>query len=492
MVSREISATLVAVGLIVLGVGLASATTGFTVLPTAVSDTTLEVRDVPDQVRSGEDFYFHGRLSGRTSGTFVTWEMWTSWHPEVRRSLREKPGDGYWSSGWVNLSGIAPEVDAAQDRQMTIHAKANGWEGSKKVTVEVVPEAEPTHNLMINKVAKGEPAEVPARPGSTSPTGDRFHTYEHGKTVEVSVTSVNPGWEFLRWEGAVSSTEKTISVTMDEDKTLRAIFLWKKARPTYTLNVEIVGRGSVTPMSGQFREGESVTLTATPAENFKFSHWSGGISGTKNPITFTMDSGKTVYAHFSVPGTHKIIVGVAPDSRYMGTVSGSGTYEQGETVTISADPKEGNAFDYWSGDVTGAENPKTFEATDDMEILAHFSEEAPETATLTVKSRPPKGGAVGFGQSKTMTVEKGETVALQAYPNSGWSFDEWSGDISGKSASTTITVSDDMTAVAEFSPVAGPLDWAKANISAILVAVGSFISAIGSVAFLRPELLAMG
>lgn len=67
----------------------------------------------------------------------------------------------------------------------------------------------------------------------------------------------------------------------------------------YTLTVNKVGSGSVSKSSqGPYDEGTVVTLTANPSQFYRFDHWSGVASGTSNIVTITMDSDKSVTAHF--------------------------------------------------------------------------------------------------------------------------------------------------------------------------------------------------
>ena len=68
---------------------------------------------------------------------------------------------------------------------------------------------------------------------------------------------------------------------------------------TYQLTTVVEGQGSITPSEGSFTSGEAVTLTASPASGWSFSHWGGQGSGSQNPISITMDSDKTVYAYFT-------------------------------------------------------------------------------------------------------------------------------------------------------------------------------------------------
>lgn len=73
------------------------------------------------------------------------------------------------------------------------------------------------------------------------------------------------------------------------------------ALTTYTLSVSVSpsGAGSVSPSSGQYEEGTQVTLTATAASGYTFDYWDGAASGSEATITFTMDSDKSIVAHFA-------------------------------------------------------------------------------------------------------------------------------------------------------------------------------------------------
>ena len=56
----------------------------------------------------------------------------------------------------------------------------------------------------------------------------------------------------------------------------------------YTLNVSInpTDGGTVSPSSGEFEEGSSVTINATPNTGYQFDSWSGNASGSESPFLF--------------------------------------------------------------------------------------------------------------------------------------------------------------------------------------------------------------
>lgn len=68
----------------------------------------------------------------------------------------------------------------------------------------------------------------------------------------------------------------------------------------YTLTVTTVDNGFVTKSPNQptYLAGTVVTLSAEPATNWIFDHWTGDASGTTAITTVTMDRNKTVTAVF--------------------------------------------------------------------------------------------------------------------------------------------------------------------------------------------------
>jgi parallel beta-helix repeat protein len=72
--------------------------------------------------------------------------------------------------------------------------------------------------------------------------------------------------------------------------------------PAYTLTVLPTTGGSIakSPNKGTYSEGEEVTVTATAGVGYRFSGWTGDLSGTTNPETLAMTSNKTIGATFAL------------------------------------------------------------------------------------------------------------------------------------------------------------------------------------------------
>ena len=71
---------------------------------------------------------------------------------------------------------------------------------------------------------------------------------------------------------------------------------------TYTLTTQVTpeGAGTITPSSGTYDEGESVTISATSSANYNFKQWTGTGSGTVNPLTFKIISNTNITAEFEL------------------------------------------------------------------------------------------------------------------------------------------------------------------------------------------------
>jgi hypothetical protein len=127
--------------------------------------------------------------------------------------------------------------------------------------------------------------------GSVEPPGG---TYLHGTRVDLTATPA-AGWRFMKWNDDLISTSIEEIIIMNSDKNVTAIF-----GQLCTLTVATEGQGSVTvdPAGGTYDCGTEVTLIASADPGWRFSRWSGFVSGTNDRIMIMMNSDKSVTAHF--------------------------------------------------------------------------------------------------------------------------------------------------------------------------------------------------
>jgi len=126
--------------------------------------------------------------------------------------------------------------------------------------------------------------------------------YACGEAVGL-LASTNTGYTFANWSGDLAGTSPSGTVTMNGPKAVTANF-----NPIpYTLTINTVGNGVVTksPDKTTYTYGEAVTLTAMPQAGWSFAGWSGGASGTANPVAITITENTAVTATFS---TNRIFI----------------------------------------------------------------------------------------------------------------------------------------------------------------------------------------
>jgi len=202
------------------------------------------------------------------------------------------------------------------------------------------------------------------------------------------------------------------------------------------------GSGSST-VTGSFTVASVTTVTRmrvtmkyngapTPCETFTYGEvedYTANISGACTQFTLTTNVVGNGSISLNPPG---------------------GTYCEGTEVTLTAVPDAGWQFDGWSGDLSGTANPTTITMGSNKNVTATFSQLPVNQYSLTfnttgqgsVTLNPPGG-----------VYDEGTVVTLTAVPDSGWQFDNWSGDLSGSTNPTTITMNANKTVTANFSEV---------------------------------------
>lgn len=256
-------------------------------------------------------------------------------------TLTAIPAEGYYFVGWSNGDEIVSEENPYE------------FVVNEDVDLEAVF-AIYTYTMTVT-VNDEEMGSVEGMPET--------ETIDYG--TEVILTAVaNEGYRFVNWSNEL--TEETITVVVTSDTALVANF---EAIPTYTVTVVATEGGSVTNAGeNTVYEGETFTATATADEGYHFVGWSNG--ETSATVTITVTASITLTATFEAdPQPVNYTITVEYDEN-MGTVTGAGTYQEGETVTLTATPNAGYEFVGWSNGETST--TITFVATQDITLTATF------------------------------------------------------------------------------------------------------------------------
>lgn len=305
----------------------------------------------------------------------------------------------------------------------------------------IVPEDATPMNVNVNVVGAGTVSKIPDK----SP-------YVCGEEVVLSASTV-PGWSFAGWSGDVTGDAPTISVTIDEPKNVTATF----TQDQYQLNVVynndgVGGEGNTvtkSPDKATYVYGDVVQLTATPLPGWTFIGWTGAVSGTSPTISITMLKSETVTATFQQQH-YDLDVNVEHDGIGTGgtvtVIPVKSNYVYGDVVTLKATVNPGWTFGGWSGDHTSNELETQITITDDTTVLATFNQNHYEIAVNMIGA----GGEVTLDPDKDFYLY-GDVVALVADGDACWSFNQWTGDLTGTNPVEIVTVTDDLDITAVFT-----------------------------------------
>jgi len=172
--------------------------------------------------------------------------------------------------------------------------------------------------------------------GTITPSGDIAVNYGADQAFTIT-PEIGYHIADVKVDGvSVGAVSTYIFHNVTTDHTIEATF----AINTYTLDVTVVGNGSVTkdPDQQTYDHGTIVTLTATPDTGYHFVSWSGDVpSGheTDNPLTITMDSDKSITATFVI-NTY-IITASADEHGSVTPVNQVVNYGDPVSVTITPD-----------------------------------------------------------------------------------------------------------------------------------------------------------
>mgnify|MGYP006277806723 CR=1 FL=1 len=318
-------------------------------------------------------------------------------------------------------------------------------------TPDSIEVSEPKENISIKADKKDYSLNIDVKGSGSVKQSPSYSALDAGTVVELTAEA-DTGYKFDHWEGDISGNNNPVSVTMDENKSITAVFVEKD----YSLETNTEGEGTINEREISNNE---VELTANPNTGWKFDHWEGDLSGSNNPETIIVDSPKSVTAVF-VKKSYSLSI----NTEGSGTVSKSPNqtnYDYGTEVQLTASADSNWYFNYWEGDLTGSNNPATITIDSNKSITAVFAEQSTDKNEFTlnvgdagsVTVTEPDGSKVTVNENDTYsyTTQQSATLSLSANPQDArYKFDSWSGDYSSSNKSIDITVDNDMVVNANF------------------------------------------
>lgn len=269
--------------------------------------------------------------------------------------------------------------------------------------------------------------------------------YKPGETCVVVANATTPGRTFAYWtdeQGNILSEDQWYEFAVERDTLLTAVFADKATvAPEVRLGSAegrlVVGAKASVLVDGRDRgtsfttyAGKHVTLTCEyDASKYRLDHWESSLDkhylGSRPGDTIEYDAvvGETPIAVLVEYGQLNVSAKSA-SGLALGQVSGSGTYELGQTVKLSAIPAKGCCFLGWMhhGELLSTEASYAYRVQDFDEVTGWFAFDFSQTwvAVRAASAQPDRGSVSGAGM-----YEEGAQVTLTATPNAGYAFAGW-------------------------------------------------------------------
>lgn len=262
-------------------------------------------------------------------------------------------------------------------------------------------------------------------------------TYKYNELYTLKATP-NEGYNFVNWtladnDNSIFSTENILSGKALENLNYNAVFELKTYSIQATSSDEAMGTVSKTG-NGTYSHFDQITLTASETLGYEFRYWktAGETDDTLSfdkIFTFTTTRDLNCLAVFTVK---RNLVNIEISPIKGGSVSGSGLYEHGSSVSLQATTNNGYTFTAWkdkAGTVLNTTSAYRFTVKKDTTLIAKFT---PNLYNITLTS---DGGSTNgeismdgsiYSTSMQQTLPYDSSLTFHARPiTEGYKFTQW-------------------------------------------------------------------
>ena len=300
---------------------------------------------------------------------------------------------------WTNVSSGTYQLRAvAQDTQGAVSTSA-------VVSVTVYPPNQPpvvSLTSPVNNSTYTAPATIQLTASATDSDGSIANVRFYRGSTLLATDTASP-YEYT-WINVSSGTYQLRAVAQDNQgatstSTVVTVTVLSSSTPAvwYTLTTAAnpANGGTVTPASGTYLAGSQIQVTATPNANYTFATWSGDASGTNPTVTLTMDSNKSIVAHFTYvpPANSSPVVNIT-------SPNDGATYTAPASITITATATDSDgsiaAVRFYAG--------TTLLATDSTSPYEYTWAGVPAGSYVLTAQAVDNGGGVGISPAVSVTV----------------------------------------------------------------------------------------
>jgi uncharacterized repeat protein (TIGR02543 family) len=348
---------------------------------------------------------------------------------------------------------------------------------------DVVPETTAELAVTAQGTGSGSVTSAPAGIECGAAGSDCSQTYDLGTAVTLTAAAAE-GSTFAGWDGACTGSAATCEVTLDDDVSVTANFTLIDDQAQYTVTVAEPVNGTVASGDGNincgggnvtcefvYQGGDTVELTATAAEGFTFSGWSGGAcdSSTEATCSFTISADQQISAMFNdpnaMPGEYSAAIASSSDDAeefvndpaVIGFPAGT-TYTTSSDLELSYDTGSGTGSNQVIGlRFTGVTVPAGATITEAyIQFTARETDSTNTTLTIFAQDHANPDTFVA-AQANNNISDRARTAASVT-----WTPAAWSAGASG-AAERTPNLAELVQAVVDLG------DWAEGNAIAFII-----------------------
>jgi uncharacterized repeat protein (TIGR02543 family) len=293
---------------------------------------------------------------------------------------------------------------------------------------------------------------LPTLGGATNGAG----SFAQGSKVTITAIPAT-GYTFINWTDSVTtniiSTSPNYQYSIAGNRTLIANF---KIIPVGNFSVytsSSPAEGGTTIGTGAYVSNASIAIGATPNPGYTFVSWTenGAIRSLSsnyqiNGLTFN----RNFVANFAIVPLSQLSLSLSASPLSGGSTSGNGSYTPGTSVTAIAIPNTGYSFMNWTdlssiGVVSTSPN-YAFVLNASRSLLANF-----KINTYTITTTTLNGSVVNIPNQ--LNYEYGTSVQLTAFPNSGYTFTSWTGDVTDTTNPLSLTMTANKNITANYTAI---------------------------------------
>jgi uncharacterized repeat protein (TIGR02543 family) len=375
-----------------------------------------------------------------------------------------------WTTGSSHTIGVSSPQSGASG---TRYIYSNWSDGGAQTHTITVPSSAATYTTNFTTQHSLTTSVNPSGAGTVSPSGTSW--YNSGQTVSLSA-SAGGGYTFVNWSGDLTGSSNPASLTMSGPRNVVANF---SAIPETVSAPSTPGGPSsgTTGVAYTYTTGGSTSNLGHSIQyrfdwgDSTYSNWSSSTSASKTwPSigTYSVRAQARCATHTSVesPWSNARSVVVT-----QGTVSCTvATTPAGLRITVDETSYDApHTFNWTPGAARQLSVSSPQSGTSGTRyIYSNWSDGGAQTHTITVPSSAATytanfttqhslttsvnpSGAGTVSPSGTNWYNSGQTVSLSASAGGGYTFVNWSGDLTGSSNPASLTMSGPRNVVANFT-----------------------------------------